>query len=151
MKTLYVLGFAFDLYGAVAMIKKNKPEWMLGLWNGVGGKIELNEGPHEAMTREFREETGQQIPEKNWSHRGYLLEPEATIYVYSTTVSILTAHTPHTEGSEEIQLFTDQDQDLLGNHAHPCIPNIPSLLSLVRMPPSIRSRKFPFFTLDYRK
>lgn len=35
----------------------------LGLWNGVGGKIEDNETPLECVTREIKEETNIDINE----------------------------------------------------------------------------------------
>jgi 8-oxo-dGTP diphosphatase len=55
----YVLGFCFSPdYKSVALIHKKKPEWQLGKINGIGGKLEENELPHEAMIREFQEETG---------------------------------------------------------------------------------------------
>src|SRR5688572_545883 len=61
MKT-YVAGFLFrDIHsslGCVALIEKQKPEWQRGLLNGIGGKIEACETPHDAMVREFQEETG---------------------------------------------------------------------------------------------
>lgn len=40
------------------LIKKTKPEWQRGKLNGVGGKIEAGETPHQAMLREWKEETG---------------------------------------------------------------------------------------------
>jgi 8-oxo-dGTP diphosphatase len=59
VKTYYVLGFYFSIdCQEVALILKNKPDWQAGKLNGIGGKIELNETPLEAMQREFREETG---------------------------------------------------------------------------------------------
>lgn len=65
--TQYVLGFCFDENRtSVALILKKKPEWQKGFYNGIGGKIELNELPHQAMRREFREETGTECNE--WTH-----------------------------------------------------------------------------------
>jgi len=67
MFTEYVAGFLFRHEGeSVALIKKNKPEWQRDRLNGVGGKVELGETPVEAMTREFREETGAHVPELCW-------------------------------------------------------------------------------------
>lgn len=61
----YVCGFCFNPEGErVVLIEKNRPKWQSGLLNGVGGKIEENELIHEAMEREFLEETGVII--KNW-------------------------------------------------------------------------------------
>lgn len=55
----YVVGFMFDeTLTKVVLIRKLRPEWQNGLLNGVGGKVEENESPYLAMTREFREETG---------------------------------------------------------------------------------------------
>lgn len=54
----YVVGFAFTHDDHVALIRKKRPEWQKGLLNGVGGKIEKGEMAHEAMVREFKEETG---------------------------------------------------------------------------------------------
>ena len=74
MLTKYVLGFAFDLpeeiaYGdmntQVGLIRKVRPEWQSGYLNGIGGHIEEGETAHQAMVREFKEETGLFVP--NWS------------------------------------------------------------------------------------
>lgn len=71
MTNEYVCGFLFtDDLSQVILIRKNKPEWQYGKFNGVGGKIEvigtastsderpLLEKPEDAMRREFLEETG---------------------------------------------------------------------------------------------
>jgi 8-oxo-dGTP diphosphatase len=61
----YTVGFLFNKQGnKVALVKKNRPEWQRGRWNGIGGKFELGETPMDCMVREFREETGVEI--KNW-------------------------------------------------------------------------------------
>ena len=54
-----VAGFAFskDL-SEVILIRKAKPKWQAQKLNGVGGKVEENEHPDQAMTREFGEEAG---------------------------------------------------------------------------------------------
>lgn len=57
-----VVGFLFDSnFENVLLIEKNRPLWQAGKLNGVGGKIEENETPLNAMRREFLEETGQEI------------------------------------------------------------------------------------------
>ncbi len=55
--TEYVAGFMFD-GDRVALVVKNRPEWQKGKMNGIGGHIEPGETPEQAMTREFKEETG---------------------------------------------------------------------------------------------
>ena len=68
MKT-YVCGFLFSPDRArVLLIRKNRPAWQAGKLNGVGGKIEAGETPHQAMRREFREEAGVDLPEARWQH-----------------------------------------------------------------------------------
>lgn len=55
----YVCGFFFDRkLKTVILLWKEKPSWQKGKLNGIGGKIEENESPSDAMTREFFEETG---------------------------------------------------------------------------------------------
>src|ERR1017187_8022978 len=55
----YVLGFLFDKsLELVVLIEKNTPARQKNKWNGVGGKIEQNESPYQAMVREFEEEAG---------------------------------------------------------------------------------------------
>lgn len=54
----YVAGFLFDsALHNVLLIEKQKPEWQVGMLNAIGGKIEGDELPMDAMDREFQEET----------------------------------------------------------------------------------------------
>jgi len=63
----YVCGFMFSpQHRIVLLIKKERPAWQAGKYNGAGGKIERGETPTEAMQREFREETG--IDHADWTH-----------------------------------------------------------------------------------
>ena len=40
------------------LIKKNRPDWQKGYYNGVGGKVEpKDKDTHHTMIREFKEET----------------------------------------------------------------------------------------------
>lgn len=55
----YVAGFMFNPRAdVVALIEKKRPDWQAGFLNAIGGKMEGDETPDEAMRREFREETG---------------------------------------------------------------------------------------------
>lgn len=60
-------GFAFtaDKLQVLLILKKN-PEWQRGKWNGVGGKLEPGESARSAMAREFKEETGLEVPVDKW-------------------------------------------------------------------------------------
>lgn len=84
----YVLGFLFNVFGDVALIRKNKPEWQKGKYNGVGGKIEEGETPLEAMRREFNEEAGMDIDDwikvcclKGWESNDEFIDWELHIFV----------------------------------------------------------------------
>lgn len=68
MKTNYCLGFLFSFSGGppvVVLVNKNRPAWMAGKLNGVGGRIEAGELPSVAMRREFNRSTGVDIAEWN--------------------------------------------------------------------------------------
>jgi len=90
----YVLGFAFDAEDEkVVLILKQKPDWQKGRFNGIGGKIEPGETPHEAMAREFTEETGKKSSPAEWMKFGVMKEDidsdkssddSALIYVFTT-------------------------------------------------------------------
>ncbi|MBS4175129.1 8-oxo-dGTP diphosphatase [Bacillus sp. FJAT-49736] len=44
----------------ILLLNREKSPWM-GIWNGVGGKIEENEYPMESALREVKEETGMEL------------------------------------------------------------------------------------------
>lgn len=83
--TEYVCGFMFDHdLEKVVLINKKRPEWQAGLWNGVGGHIEANEPPRNAMAREFYEETGLPTSPESWVLIGVMETPAARVYFYAT-------------------------------------------------------------------
>lgn len=57
----YVVGFLISNHSDVALIRKQRPEWQRGFLNGIGGHIEKGESAHDAMRREFEEETGNNL------------------------------------------------------------------------------------------
>lgn len=78
----YVIGFLFSQEGlSLAMVRKNKPEWQKGLLNGIGGKIEDDELPIQAMNREFKEEAG--VEDINWQQRLILMGETFELHVFS--------------------------------------------------------------------
>ena len=60
----YVLGIVTK-GNKVLLLRKNNPDWQKGLYNGVGGKVNLDETPLEAIIRECQKEVGLEIP--NWN------------------------------------------------------------------------------------
>lgn len=125
----YVLGFAFDTACRVALVKKDRPEWMAGRWNGIGGKIEANEKPIDAMVREFAEETGVQSSPTVWQHFATL---DDAVLGYQITCFV-TVWQPesldlvHTVESEEIRIF---DGDVLVRLDVDLMPNLRWLMPM---------------------
>lgn len=57
-KTRYVAGFLFNNDESfVALMLKARPDWQKGKLNAIGGHIEVGETPHDAIAREWKEET----------------------------------------------------------------------------------------------
>jgi 8-oxo-dGTP diphosphatase len=78
----YVLGFAFSLDATkVVLIRKTRPEWQKGRFNGVGGRMEMDETPLQAMEREWREETNSMAPIK-WTKFGRLHGPDWEVHLF---------------------------------------------------------------------
>lgn len=64
-----VLGFFFNpSKDKVLLILKNRPDFLKGLYNGIGGKVEKGEKYINAIKREFKEETGIDIEIERWVH-----------------------------------------------------------------------------------
>lgn len=120
----YCLGFAFtDNDNFVVLIQKNKPAWQKGLLNGVGGKIEENELAHEAMVREFREETG--ITHHHWTRVTQMNFNGAEVIVFATRLP--KGHNNLTQMTEEqVGLYS-----IIDVRNHPKV--IPNLRWLVPM------------------
>ncbi len=71
------------------MLNRQKPPNM-GLWNGVGGKIEPGESPYQAVLREVEEETGLRLSTVRFSGLitwgGRFDEIQGGMYVYLAEV-----------------------------------------------------------------
>jgi 8-oxo-dGTP pyrophosphatase MutT (NUDIX family) len=81
-KKYYVLGFLFSNdCKMVALTTKKRPDWQAGYLNGIGGKIEdIDNSPHDAMIREFKEETGILI--ESWTDFAELSNKEWVVYCF---------------------------------------------------------------------
>lgn len=84
----YVLGFAFrrDETGGkeVLLIRKARPENQRGLWNGLGGRVDMiRESRAQAMAREFAEEANVATAPEEWLHFATLRRPDAVIACFS--------------------------------------------------------------------
>lgn len=59
----YTIGFIYCVEtNQILLLNRQKAPWM-GRWNGVGGKLDLNESPHDCIVRETLEETGLDLPQ----------------------------------------------------------------------------------------
>ena len=131
MFTEYVAGFLLDTHGTtVVLIKKNKPAWQAGKFNGVGGKIEETDAsPYDAMAREFKEETGVNISPGRWRKLAVLsVGDEARIHFFSCRVDSLLTLTQTTD--EEVG-WHDVD-DMLGSSL--VLPNLKWLIPMALDP-----------------
>ena len=146
----YVLGFAFDDLGRVALIRKTRPDWQRGLLNGIGGKINPGEACRDAMMREFYEETGVVLPADRWTRRGEMgnevSAPEKSWRVHVYTVTSPLVRLVRTTTDETVDLYTVHDvrQRMLR-----CIANVPALIELCLIPPEAPSNVSPSFVLRY--
>lgn len=80
----YVCGFAFSKNKErVALILKNRPAFLAGKYNGIGGKIEETDtSVLTAMVREFKEEAGCYTKPSDWYSVGHLWFNKAADKVY---------------------------------------------------------------------
>lgn len=77
-----VVGFLFSEDAKrVVLIKKNRPEWQKGYYNGIGGHVMHGEHFSGAMEREFAEEAGMKV--YGWRHFVTLKNKEVEIYFYN--------------------------------------------------------------------
>ena len=100
----YVLGFACNEDGQWLLIKKNRPEWQSGLLNGIGGKIEENEKPINAMNRECFEEVKLIL---DWKEVGRMHGPDWECYIYFAQDNVVSLYEQVED--EELGLYTDEE------------------------------------------
>jgi 8-oxo-dGTP diphosphatase len=129
----YVLGLAFSKDQAdVVLIRKNRPEWMKGKLNGVGGKLEeSDQTPGHGMCREFFEETGVDIPTEGWSNCAVLTGTSAKIYIFRAFTDEIYKAASTTD--EAVMILNVRDL-LLGNYNRDFVPNIGWMIPLALRP-----------------
>ncbi len=80
----YSCGLVFNQNNSkLAMIKKNRPWWQKGRYNGVGGKVEGLESYVECMIRETKEEMGIDTKEQDWCSLGRLTSEEYNVMFFA--------------------------------------------------------------------
>lgn len=101
----YVVGLAHD-GSRMAFIKKNRPAWQAGKLNGIGGKVEPQESPNNAINREFKEETGYDKP-LNWRPLVKMTYPgQAVIWFYTARVESQTLEALYTATDEPVEVHS---------------------------------------------
>lgn len=84
----YVVGFVFANDDGrhdnhkVIVVKKRKPDFMAGKYNGVGGKMMDDEIASAAMLREWREETNG-FKVYGWREFATITRPSAVVYCFA--------------------------------------------------------------------
>jgi 8-oxo-dGTP diphosphatase len=127
--------------GRVVLIKKNRPENQKGLLNGVGGRIEENETPFEAMAREFEEETGMLTDPQSWLlfHKeiqsdiveGVLTEKELLFFVCEGQDLYNKVRSATDE--EVVLQYVGKDADMLSFCVVPAMYNLRYLVPMARV------------------
>lgn len=100
----YVVGFITD-GKRVLLIRKNRPDYQKGLYNGVGGLVLENETPVETMIRKTNEETGLQINDWIKIDTFPYPETETTLHLFQATVSKKFIKNYKTTTDEIVRLF----------------------------------------------
>lgn len=102
-----VLGYIFDkTTGKLILIIKNRPSYLAGKLNGIGGKIEPNETPVAAFIREVKEECNVDLTEDDVKDVGCFTkmdfdgEDSYIIYVYRAVIDF---------SKQDIKTMTDEE------------------------------------------
>lgn len=151
MKTkFYTLGFAFSHDKRdVVLIKKIRPEWQAGYYNGVGGKVEeLDIDASAAMVREFKEETGVTTTEEQWDEFGQMvfetdiLGGKAIVRLFRMYSDII--YDCQTTEDEEIFIFSLVENSEAFVYRHELIKNLFFLI------PAALDEDVEFINLDMK-
>jgi 8-oxo-dGTP diphosphatase len=136
----YVLGFVFSSDGRrVVLIEKRRPDWQAGKLNGIGGRAEPGETPIEAMIREFKEETGVDTVEADWSYLGVITGEDVQVVLFKAFRDKLVL---------DVATMTDERVCLINPsilYCYQCVPNVPGLVNLALDP------QRPMVALSYDK
>ena len=130
---IYVVGFLFsDDRRWVTLIRKNRPDWQAGKYNGVGGKVEVGEAVNDAMVREFHEETGVKTKWTDWKEFALLRGSKGdAIYVFNATS---TKHLSFVKTQTDEEIMNILVKHILdADEPYPVVPNLPVLIRLALM------------------
>jgi len=143
MSERMVVGFAFkeDRTGVV-LIRKNRPEWMSGMLNGVGGHIEGRETPRQAIAREFEEETAIHVPLSRWFEIVQMRGKKWAVTFFKAFLSRSDIHFMTSMTDEKVMLISCENENELN-----MVPNLSWLIPLALDESGIQ---FPIMMRDNR-
>lgn len=89
----------------ILLLKKNNPDWQKGLYNGIGGKVELNTTPLETIIKKCQEELGVNI--LNWIELDSEISSSGIEIVYFlTTLNEGEIKKLQSQTDERVELFS---------------------------------------------
>jgi 8-oxo-dGTP pyrophosphatase MutT (NUDIX family) len=129
----YVVGFLFSQdFREVTLIRKQKPTWLAGLLNGIGGKIEPGESSEQAMKREFFEEGTYPAPsELQWKHFCAMSGTNNAASAFSVDF-FYTVGRPEWVMSREIEQIEKHETCDIAGGWEKTIGNLPWLVAMAR-------------------
>lgn len=135
----YVVGFMFNpAENSVLLLRKNRPSWQVGKLNGIGGRIEGDETPQQAMQRECIEEVGLHCD--SWREFCVLSDERGW------RIHFLSAVGPIRNASKA----TDEEPEVVDIRALP-FDVIPNLKWLIPMALSMRFERVDYFDVRERR
>jgi 8-oxo-dGTP diphosphatase len=125
----YSLGLAVDAEEKdLLVIKKTKPEWQRGKFNGIGGKLEFGETAKQCMVREFEEECGIKSQESDWEPLIKFVGSDYIVHVFvSTKIDIYEYQTT----TEEMVTIFPLAEVLFLDYGIPFVPNMRWLVNMI--------------------
>ena len=90
----------------ILLLNRNKKP-LMGMWNGVGGKIEVNETPYEGVVRETFEETGIRLKDVTYKGNVVFKNKDISEIKDADGMYVFLAHLPD-EANVHTPLNTDE-------------------------------------------
>ena len=140
----YTVGFVFDKdLKRVLLITKNKsPKGlegkMIGLLNGLGGKLEVGETIHQGISREVKEECDLNIPPEKWINYCNLNAKFGYVYCFYAIVDSFTHSFKNIYKSNESEvvgdywLYSEETMDTCHEN-YTILPHMPNIDWLIPM------------------
>jgi ADP-ribose pyrophosphatase len=121
----YTVSLAIDSE-CVALVKKKKPEWQLGKFNGIGGHVENNETIERANIREFYEETAYASSKFSWKHfatfQNDVINPNIKVHFFVSNNIKLNELSKENDRGEKIELISISQ--IFQNLDMPLVPHL---------------------------